>query len=219
MSARISKSFPINYKPLQNGYNRDLILQTVDYSSIKFGPRLNQTDEFNPHDKPCIKYYRKTDLSCSSPRARPSLFFSLALLKIFQTSDKVREAKRRNLLKSPARPANRVLLFSIAQPRPRPIPLLTLNWRLAFSLEVNLLKSSSSSGSSSGVKHKSDYTVLADSASSVRLSPFLLYSLRSGSFIECDFTARFTGRSRKSLPLDVLFFFYFSRPRRHTGSK
>jgi len=63
------------------------------------------------------------------PRALSLSYRSTALLKIFRTPDEVREAKRRNLLKSPARPDP---LFSIAQPPllgPLHFQLVPLVWR------------------------------------------------------------------------------------------
>lgn len=126
----ISESFSTNYKQSRrgDGRDRDLISRTVDYSGIKFDTRLNQTGESSPRrDKPRKKYGRKRDLPTAVAlfllfRLPPSF---LALLKIFRAPDEVRGAKRRNLLKSLARPREpRPLIFDCSASLPSPPPLL-----------------------------------------------------------------------------------------------
>lgn len=149
----ISESFSTNYKQSRrgDGRDRDLISRTVDYSGIKFDARLNQTGESSPRrDKPRKKYGRKRDLptavalflTSSSSACLPPSF--LALLKIFRAPDEVRGAKRRNLLKSLARPREpRPLIFDCSASLPPPLPSLSAGLG-SLSLKVNLLKSSSS---------------------------------------------------------------------------
>lgn len=87
----------------------------------------------------------------TSTTSAPSFLFPRTSQDIFRAPDEVRGAKRWNLLKSLARPANPDSLFSIAQPPSHPptpiastpnLPHFQPVWVL--SLKVNLLKSSSS---------------------------------------------------------------------------